>query len=152
MSDRELTRFHTKEELLELSEDTEVIARYIANLNHPALNDSLTLARSVRDYAGYGEHAATDLREAWRARVREINNETAGLSDDKYDNLVDTTHKDYDEGFAAIVEALMLTRENKDLEEQRKALMLLCDLRVAALRVGANNTEPWVRLAHRLTS
>lgn len=145
--------FISKREHLDTMSDAEVIDELMASLLHPGVtkHDSAVLADTILEYTGVKGTTATVLRQAWRDRIVRIEQATAALSDTAYDELVDRSSDTYDEGFAALVDALTSTRDQRDVELQRHALMRLTHLRVAALRVESRDTEPWTVLAGLLS-
>lgn len=142
--------FTSKVEKLDTMDDREVLEHFLAQLRHPgAAGDE---AGRVLEYAGARSYdGLTEDRVAWRERMLEIRSFIA-YSDQDWDNLVDESHEDYDAGFAAIVRALQQTRGNESFEEQRKALQILLDVRVAAIKNGLSDTSQWEQLAETLAT
>ena len=143
-------RFTSKEERLAAMEDSEVLNHFLAELRHPS--GAGHLAEKILVYAGTkSSENLSDERRAWRDRMVTIRF-SIGYSDNDWDKLIDQHDEEYDAGFAAIVSALQDTRDSKDLSDERKALQVLLDLRVAAINRGLQDTKDWQLLAKKLTS
>jgi len=128
--------------------DDEVLSHFLSELRHPGVRGRLP--QYILEYAGTKRRDnLTPERIAWRERMERIRF-SVGVSNHDWDRLIDETDEEYDAGFAAIVHALQDTRENKELAEERQALLVLLDLRVAAINRGLVDTDEWQELVNRL--
>lgn len=136
------------EQLAEMP-DEEVLDHFLSELRHPGVRNRL--AQYILEYAGSRPRDGLNAeRIAWRERMGQIRF-SVGVSNNDWDKLVDESNEEYDAGFAAIVQALQTTRDNKDLAEERQALLVLLDLRVAAINRGLFESEEWEALVDNLT-
>lgn len=96
----------------------------------------------------------SDEAIAWRTRMMKLMKyDSDRLSDKKIDELRLSGEK-YDEPFATIFNTLIATRDNAEqLAEERKALLLLKDLRIGAIVAGYTTDEAnkkWMDVLARL--
>jgi hypothetical protein len=156
-NNREVIRFPVEDAFdIETARDDEVLHRFINRFVHP----SQTKGRSREELANFilelgGTKEPDELSETMkktRERIINIRFSTAGLSNSEYDALINPKNKKYDDGFAALYYALISTRANaSDLGDERAALNVLMELRVASIKLGLHRSDNWVVAANLLS-
>lgn len=156
--DAEIIRFPAEDAFdIETARDDEVLHRVMNRLTHPSQTKGKSrgeLANLILELGGTRPpDGLSETMKKTRERVIKIRFDTAGLSDSDYDAFLDPKNKQYDEGFAALYHALVSTRANAgDLGDERSALNVLMELRVAAVkRLGLYRSDNWISLAELLT-
>lgn len=156
--DAEIIRFPIEDAFdIETARDDEVLHRVMNRLTHPSQTNGKSsgeIANLILELGGTKPpDGLSETMQKIRERIIGIRFDTAGLSDSDYDAFLDPKNKKYDEGFAALCHGLVSTRANAgELEDERAALYVLMELRVAAIKkLGLYRPDTWIRVAELLT-
>lgn len=150
-----VTQFPDKAELV-VRQRIETLGRFESLATHfsisPATDhDTRRYAHQLLQYAGINSDKLDESELKENAQRLSAIRFSTGVSDTMYDNLVDPDHDDYDEAFAYIVDQMKATRDDAGrLEDERRALSVLLDLRVGAINVGIERHEQWKKIAKLL--
>lgn len=131
----------------------EFLERFMAQLNHPgAPKTSNELTDFILDTAGMKlREGLSEERQQWRDRIMQLQHSTMVLSYSQYDAIIDPRNEDYDEPFAELEKALQATRPYAtDMKDERQALSILMNLRIAAIRERTDDDQHWMQTAQRL--
>lgn len=132
--------------------DKDIVDQFLSQFSHPsAYRQSSELGEYIQDVLGSRNASSiTETDVAWRARIRGLMINVDDLHDDELDQLLNI-----DEVLKELYDTLKSTRDRaKELREERKALLLLRELR-AGVTLGNIDTseydnQRWHSLVRRL--
>lgn len=132
--------------------DVEIVDQFLAQLSHPsARRQSSELGEYLQSVLG-GRNSSnmTEEDEAWRSRITGLMIDVDELHDDELTQLLAT-----DEVLRELYDSLRATKEKaKELKEERRALLLLRELRAGITMRNIPTSEfheqRWHSLVNRL--
>lgn len=140
----------------DLLDDESAFALFLSQLTHPSTRqmDSHEIGGFIQDLLGAGHDEEWSSRQlAWQNRLMSLERDSDDLADEEFNELIEDGDG-FDEPFATIVEALSTGRTSaQSMVEERRALLLLKDLRLGAVDRGLVDevsNHKWLEIIDRL--